>query len=128
MFFSEGEIKKLPRLLQQELELFYQKYEKSHQMYDGGIEFSKELIKSIIFSLELYFKWENKVNKKIKNIMEEAVGNIPLTIELDKIELTKKLSDIINPLIDIIDSNACLEIDRKKFIKKTLYNLKKLDK
>lgn len=126
MFFAEGEFEKLSSELQKELGLFYIKYEQLHDLYDERKDITKEMIECITSSLRIYLEWEKKSEKKVRDLMGEAVGNIPITLDLDNIELPKNVEEVINPLIDIIDAHANLHIDRKELIKSVLNNLYKL--
>jgi hypothetical protein len=126
MFFAEGEIEKLPEKLQEELELFYKKYEYLHDLYDNKRDINKEMIECIILSLRIYLKWGKKSKKEVRDLMSGAVGNIPITLDLDNIKLSKKVEEIINPLIDIIDSHANLHINREKLTLEVLNELEKL--
>ena len=125
MFFSEGEIEKLPKRLQEELELFYNEYEKGHDLYDERKKADEQITKAIIKSLEIYLEWYKKIDKKTKDIMGEAVGEIPIMIMIDKIKLSKELKGIIGPLVDISSSHANSHIDRTKLIQETLQKLQK---
>ena len=127
MFFSNGEEEKLPKGLQKELELFYIEYEKLHDLYDEGKDITKEMIECIISSLRIYLKWEKKSEKKIRDLMSEAVGEIPIMIMIDKIKLSKEVEKIIKPLVDIDVSNSNLHINRKKLILEVLKKLKKVE-
>jgi len=128
MFFAKGQLKILPKTLQKELELFYEKYEKVHESYDKEKKIDIEMIGCVIYSLNLYLKWEKKVNKNVRDLMSEAIGEIPIMIMIDKIKLSKEIEEIINPLIDIDVSHANLHINRKKLILDVLRKLEELKK
>ncbi len=128
MFFAKGELEKLPKGLQKELGLFYIKYEQLHDLYDDGKDINREMIRCIISSLRIYLKWEKKSEKETRDLMSGAVGNIPLTLDLDNIKFSKIFGETINPLIDIIDVHANLHINRKKLILEVLAKLEKLKK
>jgi len=126
MFFSKGQLEKLPKKLQEELELFYNKYERAHDLYDEGKNVDIEMIKCVTYSLKIYLKWEKKVDKKTRDLISEGIGEIPIMIMIDKIGLSNELRDIISPLVDIDVSHANLHINRKKLIEEILQKLNRI--
>jgi len=126
MFFSKGQLEKLPKKLQEELELFYNKYERAHNLYDKGKNVNIEMIGCVTYSLKIYLKWEKKIEKKIRDIISEGIGEIPIMIMIDKIGLSNELKYAISPLVDIDISYANSHINRKKLIKETLQKLNKI--
>jgi hypothetical protein len=129
MFFAEGEFERLPKELQKELDKLYLEdrviYEKNKRKEDVN----KEVINFTIGSLKLYLKWHEKVKKDVRDLMSEAVGDIPLTFfVLDELKINKEVERTIDPLLDIIDAHACKWINREELIKNVLKKLQKLKK
>ena len=126
MFTCEGDSEKLPKELNKRIDELCKEYEKAHDKYDKGGKIDKEIIAFTIKSLKLFLKYESKVGKEVRDIMSEAVGNIPVTFDLDEIKFSKEIEEIVDPLIDILDAHACKWINRKKFVEKTLKRLQNL--
>ena len=128
MFFAKGEIEKLPHNLRKNINRLDIRYQLICYLNDEKKDINRKIIDFTIDSLNLSLKYYDRINKKIRNIMTEAVGNIPMTLDLDNIKISKEIEETINPLIDIIDAHACLEINRKELIKEILKKLQKLKK
>ena len=128
MFFAKGETEKLPKELQKKLNKLDIRYQLICYFNDKKKNINRKIIDYIIDSLGLSLKYYDKIRTDIRDLMTGAVGNIPLTLDLDNIKLSKKIKDILHPLIDIIDYQSNLHINRKKLIVKVLKNLQKIKK
>ena len=128
MFFAKGETEKLPEELQKKLNKLDIRYQLICYLNDENKNINRKIIDYIIDSLELSLKYYDKIRTDIRDLITGAVGNIPLTLDLDNIKLPRKIKDILHPLIDIIDYQSNLHIDRKRLIVDVLKNLQKLKK
>jgi len=126
MFFAEGEEKKLPEKLKEELNRLDIRYQLICYFDDNGENIDRKIIDYVIDSLNLSLKYYDKVGKRVRDLITGAIGNIPLTLDLDKLNLNRKIREIIAPLIDIIDAHACKDINRKKLIISILKKLVRL--
>jgi len=127
MFFAEGEIEKFPKEIIKKIYNLEAKDKKIYHLNKEGKNINLEVINFTIDSLKLFLEYEKKLNKEQKNLMTEAIGNIPITFfTLDNLKVDKKIEDTISLLIDIIDAHANLHIKREKLILGVLNKLKRL--
>ncbi len=127
MFFAEGEIEKFPKEIKKKIYDLEIKDKEIYHLDKKGKNVNLKVIDFTINSLSLFLKYERELNKEQKNLMTEAIGNIPITFFiLDNLKIDKKIKEIINPLTDIIDAHASLHINRKKLVTTVLKRLKKL--
>jgi hypothetical protein len=124
MFFAEGEEKEFPEEIRVNINRLESKDKEIYDLNKKNRDINLEVINFVIDSLNLFLKYEDKLSLKQKDLMTEAIGNIPITFFiLDKLRIKKNVKDIINPLVDIIDAHANLHINRIKLIKDVLEEL-----
>lgn len=127
MFFAEGEKEKFPKEIKRRISLLEGKDKKIYLLNKNNKKVDTEIIDFVMDSIHLFLENEKKLNPKQKELMIEAIGNIPITFfVLDNLKVKKEVKETIKPLVDIIDSASNLQIDRKKLILKVLENLERL--
>lgn len=127
MFFAEGEIEKFPEEIKKKIYDLESKDKEIYYLNKDKKEIDLEVINFTIDSLRLFLEYEKKLNSEQKDLMTEAIGNIPITFFiLDNLKVRKEIEETMNPLIDIIDAPSNLHINRKRLIIKILKKLEKL--
>jgi len=124
MFFAEGEEKEFPEEIRVNINRLESKDKEIYDLNKKNRDINLEVINFVIDSLNLFLKYEDKLSLKQKDLMTEAIGNIPITFFiLDKLRIKKNIKEIVNLLVDIIDANANLHINRTELIKEVLKKL-----
>lgn len=126
MFTSQGDSERLPDCINKELDSLNERYVQIVKYFERGGNIDQKIIGFTIDSLKLFLEYNKTSKKDVKDLLSEAVGNIPLTFDLDNLKLSKNVKEIIGPLIDIIDAHACKWINREKFVQEVLRKLKAL--
>jgi len=127
MFFAEEEEKEFPEEIKVEIYRLESKDREIYELNKENKNIDLEIIRFVTDALNLFLKYNERLNKKQRSLMTEAIGNIPITFFiLDKLKVKKEIKEAINPLIDIVDAHANLHINRKKLILEVLRNLNKL--
>lgn len=129
MFFVEGRYEKLPKKVKKEVNKLHLLDRYIFESYQKGKRVDRLVIDYVISSLKIFLRFYDELKQPFKEYIEEAVGEIPITFfEIDKLNVSKKIEDTIDPLIDMADSQALKEINRKNLSKKILKKLKELGK
>jgi len=124
MFFAEEEEKEFPEEIKIEIYRLESKDREIYELNKENKNIDLEVINFVLDGLNLFLKYNEKLNEKQKNLMTESLGNIPLTFFiLDKLKVKKEIKESINPLVDIVDAHANLHINREKLIKDVLKKL-----
>jgi len=127
MFFAEGEEKEFPKEIRKEIDKLESKDKEIYYLNKERKKVDLEMVNFTINSLNLFLKNEKNFDDKQKNLMTEAIGNIPITFFiLDKFKVDRKIEETIKQLIDIVDAHANLHIDRRELILNVLKNLEQL--
>ncbi|MBU1129138.1 MAG: hypothetical protein KJ949_00740 [Nanoarchaeota archaeon] len=127
MFFAEKEEDKFSEEIKEKIYNLEAKDKEIYYLNKEGKEIDLEVVDFVINSLNMFLKYEKTLNNEQKNLMTEAIGNIPMTFfVLDNLKVNKKIEETIDFLLDIIDAHANLHIDRKILIQETLQKLQKL--
>ncbi len=127
MFFAEGEEKEFPEDIKSEIHRLESKDREIYELNQKKKNIDSEVIDFVIESLEVFLKYEKELNKKQKDLMTGAIGDIPITFFiLDKLKVKKEIKEAIGPLVDIYDSHCNLHINREKLIWKVLNKLKQI--
>lgn len=127
MFFAEKEEDNFPEEIKEKIYNLESRDKEIYHLNKEGRNIDLDVVNFVIDSLKLFLKYEKKLNKEQKKLMTEAIGNIPITFfTLDNLKVNKKIEDIIDPLIDIVDAHANLHIDRKELILEVLKKLQRL--
>lgn len=129
MFFAENEEKEFPEEIRKEINNLESKDREIYELNKKNKNIDIKVIHFVINALNLFLKYNDKLDKKQKNLMTEAIGNIPITFFiLDKLKTNKRIKEVVNPLVDIVDSHSNLHIDREKLILEVLKDLRNLQK
>jgi len=129
MFFAEKEEKEFSEEIRKEIDKLESKDREIYESNKKNKNIDIEVINFVIDSLNLFLKCKDKLNKKQRDLMTEAIGNIPITFFiLDKLKVKEDIKKTINPLVDIVDAHANLHISREKLILKVLNDLRNLPK
>ena len=109
------------------IERFDKEYQEIISKYKKGKEISEEVRKySIKVLKEIIDNWKESNISSREKLGEEA-GEIPIKLfGMADLKVKKELDDIISQLMDIEDSKAMINIDRKKLIGKVYSELKNL--
>ncbi|MFH1310926.1 MAG: hypothetical protein ABIH65_00790 [Nanoarchaeota archaeon] len=128
MFFAEKEEERFPKEIRKKIYDLKAKDKEIYHLSKEGENINLNLINFTINSLSLFLEYEKRLNNEQKNLMTEAIGNIPITFFiLDNLKVDKKIEETINPLINIADAPpANLHINRKKLIIEVLHKLEKI--
>jgi len=127
MFLAEREYNKLPSKIKKEINLLHLKDRLIYEANKKNKNINFAVIDYVINSIYVYLRYHKKVNKKIRSILEESLGQIPITFfDLDRLKVDKEVIEKINPLLDTINSHALKTLNRESIIKSVLRNLIKL--
>ncbi len=129
MFFVEGRYEKLPKKVKKEVNKLHLLDRYIFESYQKGKRVDRLVIDYVVSSLKIFLRFYDELKRPLKKYMEEAVGEIPITFfTIDNLKVDEEIEESVDPLIDMADSQALKELDRKDLAKKTLKRLEELRK
>jgi len=106
------------------IEKFNEEFDKIIEKVKEGEEISNDVRDySMNILKEIIRNWKED-DEDIKEKLGEEAGEIPIKLfGMADLKVEKRLDEIINQLMDIEDSKAMKEIDRKSLIEKVYFEL-----
>jgi len=121
MILAEGEYEKLPEKIKREINLLHLKDRLIYEAKKNHQDINLLVIEYVIDSITTYFKFSRKVDKKIKNLLQQSLARIPITFFLvDKLKVKKKIKKEIETLFNIVPFAIS---ENEKIIKSTFKRL-----
>ena len=126
MFFVNSRYKELPKELKMQINDLHFLDREIYETNKKNKKINLLVIGYVLESCEIFFRFRNKVNKKILSYMEEALGEIPIMFfYIDNLKVKNKIKNLMTPLIDLADVGTISGESECMLIESVYKNLKK---